>query len=181
MATNFENFKSWYADTLIKLYPDRNSGFAILMIAFPLLERYLRNKKDLSPKENLNNECMDQLRGIFPVLPTIEDAWKFWNIYRNGILHQVTLSHVNRHGIDMPDGWLSHDIHSPVEIESDGSFLIHPVLFTKQIIQIIENDFGVFEQGSAASTKLPKVEPHPTATNAGQGEKRIVLGTNTEI
>ena len=180
MATDFENFKSWYVDTLLKLYPDRNSGFAILMIVFPLLERYLRHKNGLTHKENLSNGCMDELRNMFPALPTTEAAWKFWNIYRNGILHQVTLSRENKRGTEMPDGWLSHDIHSAINIESDGSFLIHPVLFTKHVMDIIKSDFDTFIQGSAASTKLPKVKPHPTATNAGQGVQKIVLGTNTE-
>lgn len=181
MASDFENFKAWYADTLIKLYPDRNSGFAILMIAFPLLERYLRHKNQLSHKDNLSNECMDDLRSMFPDLSTTEVAWKFWNIYRNGILHQVTLSRENKRGVIMPEGWLSHDIDSALKIESDGSFLIHPVLFTKYIVDIIENDFATFEKGSAVSTKLPKVKQHPTAKNAGQGVQSIVLGTNTEI
>jgi len=181
MAIDFENFKSWYVDTLLKLYPNRNSGFAILMVAFPLLERYLRHKNGLTHRENLSNGCMDQLCSMFPALTNTETAWKFWNIYRNGILHQVTLSRVNRRGTDMPDGWLSHDIHSAIDIESDGSFLIHPVLFTKHIIDIIESDFDTFVQGSAASTKLPKVKPHPTATKTGQGGQRIVHGTNTEL
>ena len=124
---------------------------------------------------------MDDLRSMFPALPTTEAARKFWNIFRNGILHQVTLSRENKRGTEMPEGWLSHDINSAISIESDGSFLIHPVLFTKQVVAIIENDFGTFEKGSAVSTKLPKVKPHPTAKNAGQGTQTIVLGTNTEL
>ena len=177
MASDFDNFKAWYTDTLEKLYPYRNSGFGILMIVFPLLERYLRHKNGLSHKDNLSDGCMDELRRIFPVLPTIEAARKFWNIFRNGILHQVTLSRENRSGTLMPEGWLSHDINSAINIESDGSFLINPVHFAKHIINKIESDFATFEKGSAVSTKLPKVKPHPTATNAGT----IVLGTNTEI
>lgn len=180
MASDYENFKTWYADILIKLYPERNSGFAILMIAFPLLERYLRHKNRLSHKDNLNNGCMDEFRNMFPVLTTPEVAWKFWNIFRNGILHQVTLSRENKRGTEMPVGWLSHDIDSAINIESDGSFLIHPVLFTKHIVDIIESDFTTFEKGSALSTKLPKVKQHPTATNTGRGVQTIVLGTNTE-
>jgi hypothetical protein len=180
MASNFKNFKNWYADTLNKLYPDRNSGFAILMITFPLLERYLRHKNKLSHKDNLNDRCMDELRFMFPVLSTTEVAWKFWNIFRNGILHQVTLSRENKKGKKMPEGWVSHDINAAVIIESDGSFLIHPVLFAKHIVGKIESDFAIFEKGSAVSTKLPKVKPHPTATNVGQGTQTIILGTNTE-
>ena len=78
-------------------------------------------------------------------------------------------------------GWLSHDIDRAIKIESDESFLIHPVLFTKHIVEMIENNFGLFEKVSEASTKLPKVKPHPTATRVDQGAQSIVLGTNTEI
>lgn len=180
MASDFKNFKDWYNDILINLYPDRNSGFAILMISFPLLERYLRHKNKLSYKDKLNNGCMDELRCLFPVLSTTEIAWKFWNIFRNGILHQVTLSRENKKGTKMPEGWVSHDINAAINIESDGSFLIHPVLFSKLIIDTIKSDFTTFEKGSAISTKLPKVKSHPTATNAGQGNQTIILGTNTE-
>jgi hypothetical protein len=176
MASDSENFKAWHSETLARLYPCRNSGFAILMIVFPLLERYLRHKNGLSHKDNLSDGCMDELRRIFPVLPTIDAAWKFWNIFRNGILHQVTLSRENRSGALMPEGWLSHDIHSAINIESDGSFLIHPVNFAKHIIDKIESDFAIFEKGSAVSTKLPKVKLYPTAPSAGT----IILGTNTE-
>ena len=150
------------------------------MITFPLLERYLRHKNRLSHKDILSNRCMDELRRMFPCLPSTEDARKFWSIFRNGILHQVTLSRENKSGILMPEGWLSHDKNSAITIESDGSFLIHPVLFSKHIVDIIESDFATFKKGSAVSTKLPKVNPHPTATNTGQGIQTIVLGTNTE-
>ena len=137
MDSDYENFKTWYVDTLNKLYPDRNSGFAILMITFPLLERYLRHKNRLSHKDILSNRCMDELRRMFPCLPSTEDARKFWSIFRNGILHQVTLSRENKSGILMPEGLLSHDKNSAITIESDGSFLIHPVLFSKHIVDII--------------------------------------------
>ena len=176
MASDLENFKAWYVETLSKLYPFRNSGFPILMIAFPLIERYLRNKNRLSPKENLSKECMENLREMFPDLLNNKAAWKFWNIFRNGVLHQVTLSRENRGGKEMPEGWLSHDIKSAITIESDGSFLIHPVIFTKQVVNIIENDFGTFEKSSGALTKLPNVKPHPIAKNA----EAYILGTNTE-
>jgi hypothetical protein len=44
MATTRENFQSWYATVLRKLIPDTNAGFPIALVAFPLLERYVRQK-----------------------------------------------------------------------------------------------------------------------------------------
>lgn len=182
MNTNFDNFKSWYADTLQQLYPERDSGFVILMAVFPLLERYLRHKSGLTHKDNLDDRFIDDLGKIFPVLSDRRKAWDFWNVYRNGILHQATLSRMNRKGNILPEGWLSNDINSAVSVESDGSFLIHPVLFSKHVLDIIENDFAIFEKGTAASTKLPRVKPHPTAKKQGAPKvQNIVLGTNTEL
>jgi hypothetical protein len=123
---------------------------------------------------------MDELRKLFPALPTNEAAWKFWHVFRNGLLHQVTLSRKNKSGVAMPDGWLSHDIDTAVKIESDESYLIHPVLFTQHILETIENNFGVFEKVSPDSSKLPKEKPHPTAKRIEHGTQSIVLGTNTE-
>ena len=180
MTSDFNNFKAWYKDTLEKLYPNRNSGFAILMIAFPLLERYLRHKNGLSYKDNLNKGCMDELCNLFPILTTNETARKFWHVFRNGILHQVALLGKDKKGSAMPDGWLSHDIDKAIKIGLDESLIIHPVLFTKHIVEIIENDFEVFEKVSTVSIELPKVKPHPTETRVDKGEQSFVLGTNTE-
>ena len=35
-------FKQWYADVLDRMYPDRDAGFAIMLITIPILERYIR-------------------------------------------------------------------------------------------------------------------------------------------
>ena len=45
MATDRENFQAWFVKPLKKLYKNPDAGFPIMMIAFPLLERYLRRLK----------------------------------------------------------------------------------------------------------------------------------------
>ena len=180
--TNLKNFKSWYSDILNELYPERQSGFVVLMVTFPLLERYLRHKTGLNHKDTLNEGFMDGLCVIFPVLHDRQTTKEFWNVYRNGILHQVSLARENRKSELMPVGWLSHDIHSAISVESDGSFLIHPVLFSKHVVTVIENDFTTFEFGRAHTVKLPMENFHPTAKKLGtENEETYVLGTNTEI
>jgi len=179
MTSDLDNFKAWYKDTLEKLYLDKNSGFPILMIAFPLLERYLRHKNGLGYKDKLNNGYMDELRSLFPVLPTNKIAQTFWHVFRNGLLHQVTFSHEHS-GNTMPAGWLSYDIDTAVKIESDGSFIINPKRFAEDIVETIENNFGIYKKVSEDSTQLPNVKPHPTAKRIEQGVPSIVLGTSTE-
>ena len=173
MKTHRENFKAWYVDVLNDLYPSREAGFVILMIAFPLLERYLRQKIQLPPQANLQDSFYDELTKLFPQLPDRTTAKNFWQVYRNGILHEVTLSKRNRSGSQMPVGWLSHD-KPTVSIESDGSFWIHPVLFSQHVVQTIETDFSVFEGATTSQSPLPKVKT--VIIPAGP----IILGTNTE-
>jgi hypothetical protein len=173
MMTHRENFKAWYVDVLNGLYPLRDAGFVILMIAFPLLERYLRQKLQLPPQAILQDSFYDELTKLLPQLPDRTTAKNFWQVYRNGILHEVTLSRQNRSGSQMPVGWLSHD-KPIVSIESDGSFWIHPVLFSQHVVQTIEADFSVFEGTAASQSPLPRVK----AVQIPSG--LIVLGTNTE-
>jgi len=181
MSADYENYRSWYANLLPKLYPCRNAGFAILMVVFPLLERYLRQKNRLGPKDDPSDGCMDDLGNIFPALSDHRTARNFWNVYRHGILHQVTLSRQNRSGSTLPVGWLSHDKRVAILIESDGNFWVHPVLFSKKILQTIEEDFKTFEGTSAASTRLPTVKAQPkTKTTNVPGGQQVILGTSTD-
>lgn len=174
MKAHSENFKAWYIDVLTSLYPSRDAGFAILMIAFPLLERYLRQKLQLPAQAPLQDPFYNELIKVFPQLPDIPTAKNFWQVYRNGILHEVTLSKQNRRGNQMPVGWLSHD-KAMVSIESDGSFCIHPVLFSKHVVQTIETDFAVFEGTTTSQSPLPKVKEIPISRDP------IILGTNTDL
>jgi hypothetical protein len=135
--TNRTNFRAWFASQIHKLSPDRDAGFVIAMISFPLLERYLRQKTNAEPK---NKAFIAGLLKALPELGTTEAAILFWNSYRHGLLHNVTMNRES-HG-------LTHDSEI-VCIEKDKVWL-NPVLFAERIISTIENDFEIFEKG-----KLP--------------------------
>jgi hypothetical protein len=151
-----DNFKFWYKDVMIRLFADRDAGFVILMTVFPLLERYLRQKVKLGNKAPLNDRFHDQLVNCFPELVCKDNAKNFWQVYRNGLLHEVTLSTEDRKGKGMPTGWLSNDKPS-IEIELDGSFFLNPVDFAKRVLTLIEDDFSTFE-----TTTHPSPDPLPT-------------------
>jgi hypothetical protein len=158
MSEHSDNFKAWYADVLTSLYPNRNAGIAVLMISLPLAERYLRQKNHVGPDDPLTDDCMTSLIRIFSVLPDVSTARKFWAVYRNGFLHQATLSTSARGGASLPVGWLSHDISDAVQIRPDGSFCVHPVLFSQSIVRTIESEFAVFAGVAAGAPPLAKVE-----------------------
>jgi len=165
MSKPVDNFKCWYSDILTGLYTNPHAGFVILMITIPLLERYLREKSSVHEGE-LTDPFYVELRRVFPTLPDISVAKQFYHVYRNGLLHQVTLSQKNRKGVQMPDGWVSR--HSQViEIDSSGDFSVHPVEFAKTVIKTIEDDFTAFE--GKHSVNHPLSVPHSTGPTGPTG------------
>lgn len=156
-TSNIDNFRKWYKDILCHLYPNRDAGFAILFIAFPLIERYLRAKSGISEDAKLNNRFYSELIGIFPVLENENTARDFWQIYRNGLLHQVTFSLRKNQGIKLVVGWVSNDA-SMLSILDDGGFMVHPAKFARHIVRHIENDFSTFEGQRITSPPLPEVQ-----------------------
>jgi len=100
---------------------------------------------------------MSSLCAIFPVLRDAATAMQFWNIYRNGFLHQATLSTCTRTSATLPVGWLTHDIADAIQIKSDSSFCVHPVLFSETIVREIEKDSAVFAGVAAGAPALATV------------------------
>lgn len=158
MDQDRKNFQAWYADTLELLYPKRHAGIAVFMIAFPLLERYLRQVSNRAPDEDMDAGCWRTLRSLFPTLPSDEIAREFWTACRHGFFHQATMSLRAKEGGGLPAVSLTHDIViDPVALNRNGSFVIHPVLFSKLVIRTIENDFAAFAGGGTPAPPLPKI------------------------
>jgi hypothetical protein len=175
MATNLANFREWYVAVLESLYPQRTAGFAVMMIAFPLLERYLRQKSGLPAQANLNDSFYDELIELFPELMQRATAKQFWQVYRNGLLHEVTMSVQDRKRNKMPAGSLTQDVLG-LSRESDGSFFVHPVDFARRVVECIEGDFSTFEGTTSAGT-LPKVTVYRSGIESSTVP--IILGTST--
>jgi len=154
MNENRANFKNWYVDILAGLYPNREAGFVILLVTFPLLERYLREKSGIHEQLNLDPRFYQKLLDLFPELETIDEPPKFWEAYRHGLLHQVTIGHKRR------KSGVSHDLESTLKTDSSGKFWLHPVKFAKRVIQQIEDDFSTFEGGDSGNPPLPRIYSH---------------------
>ena len=163
MATHVHNFKCWYAGVLDALYKHTNAGFVILIVAFPLLERYLREKSGLPENDPLTDQFYLELLAVFPALSRIAVAKEFWQVYRNGLLHQVTLSRQNRKGEPMRKGSLRSDGRM-LTIEP-GDFWVDPVEFARAVIQTIDNDFPTFE--GQRSNPLPVINITSNGTGPG--------------
>lgn len=159
-SDNRRNFEAWFSSQVKTLIRDRDAGFVIVMVTFPLLERYLRQKSLSNPK---TNKFKDALLGILPELGNRANAELFWRNYRNNLLHKVALSEES-HG-------LSQD--KPIlEVCANGKVWLNPHLFAERVLATIRNDFDTFEKGVA----LPQVFPlheQPTTSSAYS----IYLGT----
>lgn len=133
-------FHLWYRCILEKIFPDRNAGFAILMITFPLLERYAFGKTGGRADGKLGEPEKKVIKGLFSEIESISlsQVGLLWRAYRHGLLHQVTLF-----PNQTPIGWVSHDI--PTALEIDGKrMVIHPVKFAERVLEVIEKDFETF-------------------------------------
>lgn len=155
MNEHRKNFNNWFKNILATLYSNREAGFVILMVAFPLLERYLREKSGVH-EGKLNDDFYHKLSSLFPELVTKDKAFQFWQVYRNGLLHQVTFSKQMKKGIKMPDGWVSSDV-AILSIDNNSNFWVHPAKFAQRVVQTVEDDFATFEAGHSANHPLPKV------------------------
>lgn len=135
LSSSRENFELWFGKPLATLMADDHSGFAVVMIVFPILERYLRAMSRAEPNSPQFNQA---LLGVLPELQDAKNANMFWAIYRHGILHNVALSR-ETHG-------LSH-IKPIVEVWPNGKVWMNPNLFATRVLDTIRKDFTRFEAG----------------------------------
>jgi hypothetical protein len=179
MDEDRRNFQAWYVDILQSLYATRAAGIAVLMISTPLLERYLRQKNGRAPEQSLDDSCMETLRVMFSALPDVATAWNFWSVYRNGFLHQATLSLKKPGGVQLPAGSLTHDVSAAISVNTDGSFVLHPERFSRQVVTTIEGDFATFVGTGTPAPPPPRVVAYASPTSSALDTSHIVLSTES--
>lgn len=155
MSTCRENYESWFKGVVQLLHKDGNAGLAILMITIPLLERYLREKSGIYEGQ-LNDDFYSEFIVVFPQLTNPKHGAEVWHIFRNGLLHQVTLSRGKRNGDAMQPGWLSYD--GPALFRDvSGVYCINPRKFADEIFRVIDSDFETFEGRNSVNHPMPIV------------------------
>jgi hypothetical protein len=175
MSINRQNFESWFVKVLDSLYPCGDAGFVMVMTGLPLLERYLRGKVGLTQPE-INGDFVDELCRVFPELGTKDKAKEFWQIFRHGLLHLVTLSETNRKGASLSAG-LFRDHGPAISIDLwNGRFLVNHVAFTQRVIQTIIDDFPAFED--ATLPQLLVVKPYTPPSTDVPPYPHLPLGTS---
>ena len=153
MPDHLRNFQCWYSKILQDLSQKENSGLAMLIIAFPLLERYLREKSRAYEDNHLPAAFFDELRKLFPTLADNSVARDFWHVFKHGLFHQVVLSHkVGKLGV------LSGDHARTLSVDpASGRFELDPVQFVNKVVETIEADFETFNATINDDHRVPKV------------------------
>jgi len=158
MAENYENFVKWFKEPLQGLYDNDHAGFVILMISLPILERYLRQKSEVY-EGKLNPNFYSAFLKMFPSVKDEGIVKRFWDVYRNGLLHQATLK--------AGDTILGAAVHGGAQdIEFDGNvFTVSAIKFSRIVVETIEKDFPTFEGGG--SPKHPRSQISDSTGRSG--------------
>lgn len=154
MPSDRDHFEAWYASVLECLYPNRDAGMVIAAVAFPLLERHVRQKIKLSANKRLTDNFFDEIRSLIPGIKDRSQARKFWATYRNGLLHQVTSQLDTGSGGKLPEAVLTHDISAIFAVER-GVLELHPVMFARLVVETIRKDFVTFVGKTHIGPPLP--------------------------
>jgi hypothetical protein len=158
------DFDNWFARPLGLLNADPHGGFAVLMIAIPLLERYLREKSRCF-EGDLDDRFYSEFVKLFPDL-NLDQAKNFWHSYRNGLLHRASFSKRNRRGTIMPQAWISsRTAMAPTTINYDLAndvFVLLPKEFSDRVLRVIHDDFSTFLGSGSTSHPLPEVNYPPS-------------------
>jgi hypothetical protein len=172
-----KEFDAWFVQVLRSLYPNRDAGFAIIMVAFPPLERYLRQQTGIGSGNIRDPKFYDALLRIFPELQKSENAKQFWEIHRNGLLHQCTFSEFNSSREKLADGIVSHDRPIDFDAAKERCWL-NPIAFADRVIETITGDFATFE---GTTPPLPVVKDYSASLGYGAYSATmgptVVLGT----
>jgi hypothetical protein len=163
------DFENWFVNSLKDLRDNGDAGFIFALVAFPILERYLRNKSGCPEGKPLTPEFFSNLVKSLPEISGKERD--FWDCYRNGLLHQVTFPKAKlvdkKAGIwvSLPSAGISGHGSKPVYIEpKTGGFFLNPIKFFDHVTTAILSDFSVYEEANKPSHyPLPRVGNPSTA------------------
>lgn len=137
-------FLKWYQEPVAELQKLEGGGFPQMLIALPLIERYLR-QKSATGEAKLRKPFYAELRVTFPELDSEKiDAEDFWQVFRNGLLHQVTMSQQRIRSTQAPRGGLNYNVKMIQYDRSDDMILVNPTLFANRVLNTIKNDFSTF-------------------------------------
>src|SRR6266436_2564391 len=141
-----ETFRRRFKEPVELLITRKHSGFALMMITLPLLERLLRGRSYLKDAVRLTELFHTKFLKIFPGLGDVNGAKAFWQCFRHGILHQATFSLKRADGAGF-SGIIGFEELSgrAVAIQRSGDpehivCTVDPVAFARTVLAEVESD-----------------------------------------
>jgi hypothetical protein len=181
MADHRADFDQWFVQAMAPLRGDGHAGFIFAIVAFPLLERYLRGKFIIPETTfGLTTPAFAWLNSSLPDLSGRAD--EFWPGYRHALLHQVAFQDfrfIGRQKVVIATPNISGFNSRPVYLNaSENCFYLNPIAFFDFVTHQIQSDFVSYESSSSPlpSPFSPVRGPTPTVITAGPS---IPLGTPT--
>jgi len=147
-----EIFRQRFKEPIELLITREHTGFALMMIALPLLERLLRGRSHSKDVRGLSELFHRELLDVFPALEDVKGAKAFWQSFRHGILHQATFS-LKRPGHKEQDfsGIIGFEQLSGPAValrRSDNPehivCMVDPVAFAREVLAEVESDLETF-------------------------------------
>jgi len=160
MKNSEVEFRKWFVDSLDDLRTNGDAGFIFLLVAFPLLERFLRRRSQCPEGQNLNDSFFRNLSALFGEIAGREKD--FWSCYRNGLLHHVTFPRAKlaKKGVwrTLPEAAISgHDSRPVYFLAASKQFYVNPTSFFDAVTSAILADFATYESSGTANYNLPSV------------------------
>lgn len=139
-----ENFELWVGGPLETILAHPHAGFIVAMVAFPVLERYLRGKSGAAPDEPAFQAALVE---VIPELRSTQAAGTFWSMFRHSLLHYA--------GFQRPNYGFASSAEL-VSVSASGEVWMNPQLFGERVLKTVRADFPAYERGKVS---LPRVRP----------------------
>jgi len=161
MASDRELFDLWYAKPLelLEKMPNGQGGFVVLAIACFLYERYAKSLLKSQGKKANSENMKAQLARDFSV--DEESANTFWDVIRDGILHQgMPIQKANN--VNLPPWGFNASYPALLLDEINGQpFLkVEPFKFMHRVLELWEGNFDLLQANEsfpwAAITRVPQ-------------------------
>ena len=137
-----ELFERWFVVPLhlLEHVPSGDGAIVAFTSSLYLYERYAKSLIDASKHKADDTAFYAQLVGDFR-FSHVNDAKLFWNVARNGFLHQG-MAMVQQHGAELPPWLFSADFKAPVEfldIRGTRVLCIQPWLFRDRVLGLFRD------------------------------------------
>jgi hypothetical protein len=145
-------FQRWFAQPLEKLkeLPDGDGGFIALATSCFLYERYATATIKAAGGTADTDSKIRQLETDFQI--DILTAKKFWDVIRNGLLHQGMPKSSDHGNVNLPKWAFHHKFNQPIQmgkINGDDGLLIEPWRFTQRVIQLWQDNLMLIDKNDS--------------------------------